>query len=272
MSVILKTEKGDILWFSATLSVTDGYSSTVTKYPVEDGTSKSDFIFQNNPTLYFSGIISDVDLGSQIPDITPDINAVIGSNTGNFVNVLAAGPSLDAVQVTTSGRNPLMGLAPDVAQQFMPSDTIPTVTVTSAPIMASSETVKAFLKSIRDNNISVNIYEYGNGKILASYTGYYITKLSFPKSVASGTALQPAITLEQVRFASLVTNSSVPPLIRAMLPIAKGDATASGTSVTATGDATASTAKAANGQAPIQAPVDESLLYKGWQFVKNAVN
>ncbi len=271
MRIILKTANGDMFWFSATLSITPSNSSTVTKYPVEDGTSVSDFIYQNNPAISFTGVISDVDLGNQVPIITPDMVKTIGSNNGSFVNVEDSALNLsttggnalsqEAVTITSSNRNPLMNLAPDVAQAFMPADTIPIVSVDQTALMKSSEWTKAFLEAIWSNSTQVSVFEVSNGKIISSYLDYYITHLSFPKSFQTGTALQPSIRLEHVRFASLSALTNVPPLVRAMLPVPKGDATAAAGSGVMNGSGTASTAKTANG---VVAPTpDVSMLKVG---------
>ncbi|QNO00515.1 hypothetical protein phiPsa347_077 [Pseudomonas phage phiPsa347] len=59
MSIVIRRNNGDILWFDAITQYDVNYTATVTKHPVASGGFISDHTTTDNVILNISGILSD---------------------------------------------------------------------------------------------------------------------------------------------------------------------------------------------------------------------
>lgn len=212
---------GGFLYFDAVLGWQRSYTGSVTRHPVDGGSSITDSYINNNPVFTMAAVISGTDLSISTNNLQDE--------TGNIP--YNARPAPNAVQVASEDQSLLMKYIPNVIGQFLP-DRLPDVVMddtrgdTTEEIqdilvnLQSGEGVNQITGQFETVIRPVTLYET-NGfstlirKLPAANSFLVITSINFREDPDSGYALYCDITFEQVRFANLKKVQIPPDLVQA---------------------------------------------------------
>jgi len=243
-------QAGGFLYFDAVLSWNRSFTGSVTKHPVDGGSSITDSYLNNNAVFTLSAVISATDVSIA--------SVALADGDGNTPSNVRGAPT--EVLVRSSDQSLLMKFIPNVIGQFLP-DTLPEVIMDGAP-GEQDEGVEAgiteglieeappenntrgldsdYTESIQDTLVSlqsgegynqitgqfetlirpVTLYETNNfltlvRKLPADNNSYLvITALNFREDTESGYALYVDMTFEKVRFANLKKVQLPPDLVQ----------------------------------------------------------
>jgi hypothetical protein len=203
-------QAGGLLYFDAITSWNRSFTGSVTKHPVDGGSSVTDSYIKNNPIFTMSAVVSGTDLSIS--------TIALQTDTGDIP--YNARPAPTEVLVSSDDQSLLMKFVPNVIGQFLP-DTLPEVVVDEFR-GDTTEEIQDILVNLQSgegyNQITgqfetiirpVNLYET-NGlltlirKLPADNNSYLvITSINFREDTESGFCIYADITFEQIRFANL---------------------------------------------------------------------
>lgn len=194
MTIGIKRENGDVIWFDAVMSYSEDYSGQVTQHPVEDGSNISDNFVTANERFQLQGIISDADFHLNRPD---DIDG----------NILNNDEVINQTFITPTQTNNLLNLLPEqIAGLLQPAqDVLVEVRKSRA---SQYEAIKDLLKEIHSKGEAVTILSYRNGVAEKPRVSCIITNLSIPETVDTGEALEVSLTIEKIKIATLRVGTS----------------------------------------------------------------
>lgn len=212
MSIVIRRDNGDILWFDAITQYDVTYSASVTKHPVATGGFISDHTTTDNVILNISGILSDADFNINRP-------ANLGSlptfhfDTGDHVSVDENGlykptakqytnNSAVVYPVTISEKSSINKILPEVVAQFT-KDTIPQVFVTPQDKAKTAKAVQRELIQMWKDREEFQVLDLLEDFVIDSFGPCVFTNLSFKEDESTGDALFPTMTIEQVVFTDL---------------------------------------------------------------------
>lgn len=198
MTIAIKRENGDMIYFDAVLRYSRQYSSTVSKHPVEDKSPISDHITLENPTFSFRGVVSNVDMMEHRPD---NYNRQIVSNTGELQFIRQKRNNMTLVKVETTLLQSVMG------NYFPPPKPIVVVDHNQEDYQSI---VLSTLEEIRRKKEIVSLVEYealiGTEVLQVKqpiHTNMVITSYSIDEDPNTGDVLEIEVTLERVKFVPL---------------------------------------------------------------------
>lgn len=214
-------QAGGLLYFDAITSWNRSFTGSVTKHPVDGGSSVTDSYIKNNPIFTMSAVVSGTDLSIS--------TIALQTDTGDIP--YNARPAPTEVLVSSDDQSLLMKFVPNVIGQFLP-DTLPQVVVDDFR-GDTTEEIQDILVNLQSgegyNQITgqfetiirpVNLYET-NGlltlvrKLPADNNSYLvITSINFREDTESGFCIYADITFEQVRFANLKKVQLPPELVQ----------------------------------------------------------
>lgn len=204
MTIAIRRDNGDILWFDAIEGFDEVLSSTVTKHPIATGGFVADHITKDNPRFTLRGILSDADFNFNRPQLTTDDTAYIGwqsvSASKQFVNNT---PTNSPVSIN-SGTNVFKSFLPESIAQFT-STSIPEVVVTAQPKVKSASAVRLDLVYMREYKEVFTLVDFEDNLIRRSWPSCVLTNLAFSETPDGGDAraLFPVMEIEQVTFSTV---------------------------------------------------------------------
>lgn len=217
MTIAIRRNNGDILWFDAVESFSETLSSSVTKHPIATGGFVADHVTKDNPKFNLRGILSDADFNFNRPQLG-DYNQTlqtIGLEQGvvsfpvntrkQFVNNT---PTNSPVSIN-SAVNVFKKFLPDSVGQFM-STSIPEVIVTEQPKVKTASAVRLDLVRMREEKEEFTLVDFEDNLIRRSWPSCVFTNISFDENADGGDSrsLFPVMEIEQVVF-TLVENVKI---------------------------------------------------------------
>lgn len=211
MTIAIRRDNGDILWFDAIEGFDETLSSTVTKHPIATGGFIADHITKDNPRFALRGILSDADFNFQRPQL--DYHSTLKSVNleqevvefptvakKQFVNNT---PVNSPVSINTN-KNTFKSFLPESISQYT-STAIPEVVVTPQPKVKSASAVRMDLVGMRDSKESFTLIDFEDNLIRRSWPVCIFTNLSFSETPEGGdaSALFPVMEIEQVVFTTV---------------------------------------------------------------------
>lgn len=212
MSIVIRRNNGDILWFDAITQYDVTYSASVTKHPVATGGYISDHTTTDNVILQISGILSDADfnvnrpanLGS-LPAFQFDTGAHVSTDENGLYKPTAkqyTNNSAVVYPVTISQTSSINRILPEVIAQFT-KDTIPDVYVTPQDKTKTAKAVQRELVYMWKNREEFQVLDLLEDFVIDSFGPCVFTNLNFKEDETTGDALFPNMTIEQVVFTDL---------------------------------------------------------------------
>lgn len=217
-----EVQSGGLLFFDAVTSWSRSLTGTVSRHPVDGGSSITDAYINNNSVFSLSAVISGTDVSIS--------TIALQTDTGDVP--YNARPAPTEVLVASEDQNLLMRFVPSVINQFLP-DTLPEVILDDFR-GDTTEEIQDILVNLQSgeglNQITgqfetlirpVVLYET-NGflslvkKLPADNTKFLvITSVSFREGPDDGQALYCDLVFEQCRFANLRKVQLPPDLVQA---------------------------------------------------------
>lgn len=194
-----------MIYFDAVTVYNRSYTGQVTKHPVDLGGNITDHFIRENPRFTLSGVISSVDISTNVATLS----ATTGETIINERGVVAP------VQVGSSDQSIISRLLPASISQFVGSTGKPDV-VLDAERQEDRESIRELITNLT-NGVRFNektgqfdpyieiikLYEF-DGVTLRRVTGnLVITSIAYNESPESGEALYVDLQIEQVTFAYL---------------------------------------------------------------------
>ncbi|WYN05066.1 tail fiber protein [Pseudomonas phage UNO-G1W1] len=212
MSIVLRRNNGDILWFDAITQYDVTYSASVTKHPVATGGFVSDHTTTDNVVLNISGVLSDADFNLSRP-------ANLGSlptfkfDTGEHVPVDENGlykptqkqytnNSSTAYPVTITDKTSINKLLPEVIAQFT-KDNIPDAFVTQQDKVKTAKAVQRELIHMWKTREEFQVLDLLDDFVMDSFGPCVFTNITFKEDETTGEGIFPTMTIEQVTFTDL---------------------------------------------------------------------
>lgn len=201
MTIAIRRENGDILWFDAIEGFDEVLSSTVTKHPIATGAFVADHITKDNPRFTLRGILSDADFNYNRPQLGDDYE---GWQSVSVKKQYTNNTPVDSPVSINSNKNVFKSFLPESIAQFT-STSIPEVVVTEQPKVKSASAVRLDLVRMRDMKESFTLVDFEDNLIRRSWPVCVFTNLSFSETPEGGDAraLFPVMEIEQVVFTTV---------------------------------------------------------------------
>lgn len=199
MSIVIRRNNGDILWFDAVVDFTETYSATVTKHPIANGGFVSDHTTIDNKVLQLSAVLSDADFNLsrtlveakdyQGKPITPKKQF-----TNNTTTAIPVSISEQSIRASLANK-----FLPEIVAQFT-KDTIPQVIVTPQEKAKTALAVKGEMIQMWQNKEEFQVLDIDANFVTSAFGPCVFTSLSFKEDEQSGTAIWPVMTIEEVVY------------------------------------------------------------------------
>jgi hypothetical protein len=212
MSIVIRRDNGDILWFDAITQYDVTYSSSVTKHPVATGGYVSDHTTNDNVILQISGVLSDADFNVSRP---PNLGSLptFKFDTGDHVSTDENGlykptakqytnNSEVVYPVTINDKGSINKILPEVIAQWT-KESIPDVYVTPQDKAKTAKAVQRELIGMWKSREEFQVLDLLDDFVLDSFGPCVFTNLNFREDETTGDALFPNMTIEQVTFTDL---------------------------------------------------------------------
>ncbi len=201
MSIAIKRKNGDLIWMDAVVSYSRQYSSSITKHPIESGSTITDNVSKENPKFSLTGVITNADFNTTRPFIYENDAAAYKLSDRRIYN---SQPIPDgASPVIGKGASKLFKYLPQSVTQFT-GVSPPSVNVPNSQRPDWVYTVEEILKTVERNHELVSILEFSHlGVIKKSHDDCYISNITFAETVDTGDSFDLNIDIEQVTFVSL---------------------------------------------------------------------
>lgn len=255
MSFVIKTKDDELIWVDAVLSFSEDLSGSVTSHPIQDGSTISDHIVNNNTRFALSGVITDWGF-HQDRQLSADI---IG---GILVN---ANSVEQPVVVNYEKPSPLSSLLPEPISGLL-SKSSPEVELDATPRPESVKDIRERLRAIRAKKEFISLLRLSTNQILEEeIESLVITGLNFDESPDMGEAVSFSMAVERITVVRLAT-ANIPSVVSAGLEKAISDkdkkGTTSGGSVTTDEDVSSA----------VDPKERESLLRQGFGGFRDTVS
>lgn len=201
MTIAIRRENGDILWFDAVEGFDEALSSTVTKHPIATGGFIADHVTKDNPRFTLRGILSDADFNFNRPQLGNDYE---GWQSVSVKKQYVNNTPVDSPVSINSNKNVFKSFLPESISQFT-TTSIPEVVVTVQPKVKSASAVRLDLVRMRDMKESFTLVDFEDNLIRRSWHSCIMTNLSFSETPEGGDAraLFPVMEIEQVTFTTV---------------------------------------------------------------------
>lgn len=203
MTIAIRRDNGDILWFDAIEGFDEALTSTVTKHPIATGGFIADHVTKDNPRFTLRGILSDADFNLNRPQLTTDDSAYVGWQSVTSKQFVNNTPTKSPVSIN-SNVNVFKNFLPESISQFT-STSIPEVVVTPQPKVKSASAVRMNLVDMREKKEIFTLLDFEDDLIRRSWDFCVLTNLSFSETPDGGDAraLFPVMEIEQVTFSTV---------------------------------------------------------------------
>lgn len=197
MSIALKNENGDFIYFDVVTQYSQNFPSQVSQHPVDGSGVISDNAIKQNPRITISGMISGADFNTNKPNLIAEDRTWLGVN--NVVSITEV-----ATPITVSYDNNPNNLFPDVIGQFF-TDSLPEINGINEVREASynERILLEKLKLFYESKLLLSLYEFDSGVITNQISNLFITNISANES-SDGDALTINLTLEKIQISTLV--------------------------------------------------------------------
>ena len=201
MSIAIKRKNGDLIWLDAVVTYSRQYSSSITKHPIESGSSITDNVSKENPRFSINGIITNADFNTTRPLITPDEAKENKLSDRRIYNS----------QPIPDGASPIIGKGASSLLKYLPTS-VTQFTGISAPSVTTSDSqrpdwvydVEEILRETERTHELVSILDFSiKGVIRKVYDDCYISNITFAETVDTGGSFDLNMELEQVTFVTL---------------------------------------------------------------------
>jgi hypothetical protein len=199
MSIALKSESGDFIYLDVVTNYSHTFQSQVSQHPVDGSGTVSDNVTKQNLIIKLKGSITGADFNSGKPK-------TLSSEDKQFIGigqVVVEGDIASVIEVKSV--DSFTNLLPDVAGQFF-TDVLPTIEGISEGRSASYSEAVLFkvLESFHADKENLTVFEFDKGSRVAQRKDMFMTGLSLTEGSESGDALEFDITLEHIKFSSLL--------------------------------------------------------------------
>jgi len=207
MTVAIKRENGDLIWFDAILSFGRQLSGSVSKHPLETGAVLTDHTTIENEVISFSGLITDADFNLHRPLIDAATATQFDLINKQFVNntPVASTPNGGALinNILINETSSLIRFLPESVGQFFDSKA-PSVSLNpqTPTKVISAANVQARLIDIFNQRENFILLSFDSNKIIDSFDNCVMTSLNLQEDPDSGDAVYPIITIERVTYAT----------------------------------------------------------------------
>lgn len=203
MTIAIRRDNGDILWFDAIEGFDESLSSTVTKHPVATGGFVADHVTKDNPRFTLRGILSDADFNYNRPQLTTDDSAYAGWQSVTAKQYVNNTPTNSPVSIN-SNVNVFKNFLPESISQFTQTS-IPQVVVTEQPKVKSASAVRMDLVHMREQKETFTLVDFEDNLVRRSWPFCVFTNISFSETPDGGDAqaLFPVMEIEQVIFTTV---------------------------------------------------------------------
>lgn len=208
MSIVIRRNNGDIMWFDAVTQFGLTYQSSVTKHPIAIGGYVSDHTTNENLVINLNGVLTDADFNLSRPAnldsmVAFDLGHVSVDENGLYKPVSKQYTTNNLVTpVTIKDKSTINKILPEVIAQFT-KDSIPTAVVTPQDRVKTARTVKRELISMRNNREEFQVLDLLDDFVMNTYGPCIFTNLTFSEDPESGEGIFPNMTIEEVTFTDL---------------------------------------------------------------------
>jgi hypothetical protein len=212
MSIVIRRNNGDILWFDAITTYDVTYTATVTKHPVATGSLISDHTTTDNVILNISGVLSDADFNLNRPanlgslpafefdtgaHVQTDENGLYKPTSKQYTNNSAV-----VKPVKISDQSSINKILPEVVAQWTKAS-IPVATVTPQNKTKTAKAVQRELIQMWKDKEEFQVLDLLEDFVIDSFGPCVFTNLNFREDETTGEGLFPNMTIEQVVFTDL---------------------------------------------------------------------
>jgi hypothetical protein len=209
MSVVIRRDNGDVMWFDAITQYDLTYNSTVTKHPIATGGYVSDHTTNDNLIININGVLTDADFNINRPQnlgslVNFDLGHVSVDENGLYKPVTKQYTTNSGVvtPVKIESKSTINALLPEVIAQWT-RDTIPEAIVTPQSRAKTARAVKRELISMRNNREEFQVLELLDDFVIETYGPCIFTNLTFREDESTGEGIFPNMTIEEVRYTDL---------------------------------------------------------------------
>lgn len=209
MSVVIRRNNGDVMWFDAITQYDLTYTSSVTKHPIATGGYVSDHTTNDNLIININGVLTDADFNINRPQnlgklATFDLGQVGVDDNGLYkpVDKQYTTNSGTIIPVTIESKSTINSLLPEVVAQWT-KDTIPEAYVTPQSRAKTARAVKRELISMRNNREEFQVLELLDDFVIETYGPCIFTNLTFREDESTGDGIFPNMTIEEVKYTDL---------------------------------------------------------------------
>lgn len=218
MSFVIKTKDDELIWVDAVLSFSEDLSGSVTSHPIQDGSTISDHIVNNNTRFALSGVITDWGF-HQDRQSSADIIGGILVNANSVEQPVAINYEKPS-QLSRLLPEPIAGLL---------SKSSPEVELDATSRPESVKDIRERLRAIRANKEFISLLRLSTNQILEEeIESLVITGLNFDESPDMGEAVSFSMAVERITVVRLAT-ANIPSVVSAGLEKALSDKDKKGT-------------------------------------------
>lgn len=198
MTIALKSDAGDFIYFDAVTNYSQNYSSSVSQHPVDGSGVISDNVVKNNPVIKIRGVLSGADFNSSKPELISEDRNRLG-----VLSIVSDGEIAQPITVNYD-TNPNT-ISPDVIGQFF-TDSLPEISgLTEGREASYSErALSKVLKTFYEDRVQLTLYEFDDGTIVDEVTDLYLVGLPLEESAQTGDSIHFSLTLEKVQISTLI--------------------------------------------------------------------
>ena len=208
MTVAIKRSNNEMIFIDAVLQLQRQYSSSVSKNPIENGSSVTDHVTLENPIITVNGVVSDADFNLGRARISYEDGLEFNLENRDFIN---DNPIFNAPIIGGNKVNPLTKFLPQSVTQFI-GDVPPSIEYSEDADRNDIETrlstlVETTLLTIYATKEEITLLEFDGNRVNKAYFDCILTNISFNESPDSGMALYPNMTFEQITKVVLKTTT-----------------------------------------------------------------
>ena len=208
MTIAIKRQNGDLIWFDAVTSFSRQLTGSVTKHPLETGAVVTDHTTTDNEIIQMSAVLSDFDFNLYRPVINPQDALYLGLTNKQFVNntPITSANGTEGALYNNITIEPAPGFAenlPESIGQFFG---------TNAPIVSLDPRTPGKVKpalSVQEDLISIfeskeefSLLSFYDETLRETFNNCVFTALNFAEDPDSGDAVYPIMTIERVNYAT----------------------------------------------------------------------
>lgn len=200
MSIVIKRKGGELIWFDAITNFSRSFSGSVSKHPIESGSSITDHTTEENIILNLSGVISNSDFHFNRTNLSAEQKQFFNTQGGFY----GTSPVAQEPIIGRTGDSFLSRLPESISQYG--STPLPSVEVIPQRSTNFVFTMETMLRDMQRNRELFELLDLDR----RIYTNCIMTSLDFTEDPESGDALYPVIVIEVIKFVERVT-TTIPP-------------------------------------------------------------